>query len=226
MMVTLRRGSACSRNQPTTAWPASWYATNAFSWGDITLFFFSSPPITLSVACSKSTNSTASFPVLAAIIAASLHKFAMSAPANPGVRAASLSDKKEILSLSVRGFRWTSNICRLPLMSGLSTRIWRSNRPGRSKALSRMSTLFVPANTTTPVCSLKPSISTRSWLSVFSRSSLPPPKPPLLRLRPTASISSMNTMQGALCRAFANRSRTREGPTPTNISMKSEPDML
>mmetsp|Transcript_52514 Transcript_52514/g.137636 ORF Transcript_52514/g.137636 Transcript_52514/m.137636 type:complete len:243 (+) Transcript_52514:1031-1759(+) len=110
-------------------------------------------------------------------------------------------------------------------MSGLSMLIWRSKRPGRSKAGSRMSTRLVPARMTMPVSGLKPSISTSSWFSVFSRSSLPPPKPPLPRARPTASISSMKTMHGALARAWLKRSRTREAPTPTNISMKSEPDM-
>ena len=42
---------------------------------------------------------------------------------------------------------------------------------------------------------------------------------------PTASSSSMNTMQGALLLACSNRSRTREAPTPTNISTNSEPDI-
>jgi hypothetical protein len=37
------------------------------------------------------------------------------------------------------------------------------------------------------------------------------------------SISSMKTMAGACLRAVANRSRTRLAPTPTNISMKSDP---
>ena len=36
--------------------------------------------------------------------------------------------------------------------------------------------------------------------------------------------SPMKIMDGAWARACANRSRTRAGPTPTNISMKSEPD--
>ena len=91
--------------------------------------------------------------------------------------------------------------------------------------LSRMSFLLVPASTTTPSVVLNPSISTRSWLSVFSRSSLPPLNLPEPRLRPTASISSMNTMHGACARACTNRSRTRDGPTPTNISRKSLPLM-
>ena len=70
----------------------------------------------------------------------------------------------------------------------------------------------------------KPSISTSSWLSVCSRSSCPPPRP-APRWRPTASISSMKMMQGEFCLACSNRSRTREAPTPTNISTKSEPEI-
>ena len=70
----------------------------------------------------------------------------------------------------------------------------------------------------------KPSISTRSWLSVCSRSSWPPPRP-APRWRPTASISSMKMMQGEFCLACSKRSRTRLAPTPTNISTKSEPEI-
>mmetsp|Transcript_14482 Transcript_14482/g.36002 ORF Transcript_14482/g.36002 Transcript_14482/m.36002 type:complete len:234 (+) Transcript_14482:508-1209(+) len=110
-------------------------------------------------------------------------------------------------------------------MSGVSTVIVRSKRPGRSSALSRMSGRFVPASTTTPVVVAKPSISTSSWFSVFSRSSCPPIAPPRPRARPMASISSMKMMEGDCVRACANRSLTRAGPTPTNISMKSDPEM-
>ena len=90
---------------------------------------------------------------------------------------------------------------------------------------SRMSTRFVAASTMMPSFTPKPSISTSSWLSVCSRSSWPPPIPVPRRLA-TASISSMNTIQGEFFFASSNRSRTREAPTPTNISTKSEPEML
>ena len=43
--------------------------------------------------------------------------------------------------------------------------------------------------------------------------------------RPIASISSIKMMQGAFSLACLNKSRTREAPTPTNISTKSDPDM-
>jgi hypothetical protein len=52
-----------------------------------------------------------------------------------------------------------------------------------------------------------------------------PPPMPAPRWRPTASISSMKMMQGEFCLACSKRSRTREAPTPTNISTKSEPEM-
>ena len=60
---------------------------------------------------------------------------------------------------------------------------------------------------------------------MFSLSSLPP-KPVFLPLaRPTASISSIKTIQGAFSLACLNRSRTRDAPTPTNISTKSDPEI-
>ena len=70
----------------------------------------------------------------------------------------------------------------------------------------------------------KPSISTSIWLSVCSLSSCPPPSPVPLLLA-TASISSINTIQGAFFLASLNKSRTLEAPTPTNISTKSEPEI-
>ena len=70
-----------------------------------------------------------------------------------------------------------------------------------------------------------PSISTSIWFNVCSRSSCPPPIPVPLRLA-TASISSINTIHGAFFLASSNKSRTRDAPTPTNISTKSEPEIL
>mmetsp|Transcript_18256 Transcript_18256/g.31236 ORF Transcript_18256/g.31236 Transcript_18256/m.31236 type:complete len:240 (-) Transcript_18256:877-1596(-) len=110
-------------------------------------------------------------------------------------------------------------------MVGRVTSTCLSNRPGLSKALSRMSALLVAANTMTEVSVENPSISTSSWLRVLSLSSLPPPILPCLFL-PTASISSMKMIAGALDLAFLKRSLTLEAPTPTNISTKSEPEMV
>ena len=100
----------------------------------------------------------------------------------------------------------------------------RSKRPGRSSALSKDSGLLVAAKITTPLLPSKPSISLSSWFRVCSRSSLPP-NWPLSRRLPIASISSMNTMQGAFSCACLNKSRTRAAPMPTNISTNSLPLM-
>ncbi len=163
-----------------------------------------------------------SLPSRAASSAASLQTLASSAPAKPGVCPArrSMSSSGASVRLSV----WTFRMAARSRRSGRSMRIWRSKRPGRSRAESRMSGRFVAAIRMTPLSVLKPSISTSSWLSVFSRSSLPPMIVPRPRERPTASISSMKMMQGAFSLACLKRSRTRAAPTPTNISTKSEPE--
>mmetsp|Transcript_13904 Transcript_13904/g.36518 ORF Transcript_13904/g.36518 Transcript_13904/m.36518 type:complete len:226 (-) Transcript_13904:777-1454(-) len=224
-METFITGSACSSIQPQMAWPASWYATTLRSCGSMTRSFLSRPAITRSMAASKCSGSTLLASRRAAMRAASLQTLAISAPLKPGVRAESFLEVGSISPSSSRHLRCTWKISVRPLMSGLSTTTWRSKRPGRSSAGSSTSARLVPARTTTPLEGEKPSISMSSWLRVFSRSSLPPLKPPLPRARPTASISSMKTRHGALARAWAKRSRTRLGPTPTNISMKSDPEM-
>ena len=113
----------------------------------------------------------------------------------------------------------------LPCTSGLPTTTLRSKRPGRRIAGSRMSTRFVAAMTIIPSLTPNPSISTSNWFNVCSRSSWPPPIPVPLRLA-TASISSIKIMQGAFFLASSNKSRTLEAPTPTNISTKSDPEMV
>mmetsp|Transcript_28266 Transcript_28266/g.72366 ORF Transcript_28266/g.72366 Transcript_28266/m.72366 type:complete len:270 (-) Transcript_28266:679-1488(-) len=224
-MDTLSSGEACLRNQPATAWPASWCATRVFSSTVITFDRRSSPPMTRSIAAWKSTSSTASLFVRAAKSAASLTTLAISAPEKPGVRLARVSESSfSSWSSASRSFgRYTRKISARPAMSGAPISIWRSKRPGRRSAESSVSGRLVPARTTTWPEVVKPSISTSSWLSVFSRSSLPPIMPPRPRAFPMASISSIHTMHGCIDLACAKRSRTREGPTPTNISMKSDP---
>ena len=59
---------------------------------------------------------------------------------------------------------------------------------------------------------------------MLSLSSFPPPNFPCLFL-PTASISSINIIDGAFYLAFLNKSLTLEAPTPTNISTKSDPEI-
>ncbi len=55
---------------------------------------------------------------------------------------------------------------------------------------------------------------------MFSLSESPPLPRLLPRAFPTASISSIYKMQGAFSRACANRSRTRDGPTPVGLRKK------
>src|SRR5262249_33771960 len=54
----------------------------------------------------------------------------------------------------------------------------------------------------------------------------PLPPNPTRRWRPTASISSTQTMQGLVFFASTNRSRTRPAPTPTKSSTNSDPEAL
>ena len=183
----------------------------------------SAPIMILSFAFSISNMVTVRWLPRAANSAASLTKFANSAPEKPGVpRAITLAF---ISSAAGTLRKCTSNICSRPRMSGKPTITCRSKRPGRNNAGSNTSGRFVAAMTITPSLSSKPSISTSNWFKVCSRSSFPPPTP-APRCRPTASISSIKIMQGACFFACSNISRTREAPTPTNISTKSDPEMV
>ena len=159
---------------------------------------------------------------LAEMIAASFIRFSKSAPVNPAVVWATL--RRSTSSLKGFSLECTFKISSLPFTSGRPTATLRSKRPGRRIAGSRISTRLVAAITIMPSLTPKPSISTSNWFNVCSLSSCPPPIPVPLR-RATASISSMKTIHGAFFFASSNRSRTREAPTPTNISTKSEPEM-
>ena len=146
----------------------------------------------------------------------------MSAPVSPTVPSASRCMSTS--SASGTFFVCTSNNAIRAFWLGRSTVTWRSKRPGRRSAGSSTSGRFVAASTITDSVGLKPSISLRIWLSVCSRSSWPPPSP-APRIRPTASISSMNKIAGEASLAVLNRSRTRDAPTPTNIWINSLPEM-
>mmetsp|Transcript_50517 Transcript_50517/g.109528 ORF Transcript_50517/g.109528 Transcript_50517/m.109528 type:complete len:350 (-) Transcript_50517:298-1347(-) len=158
-------------------------------------------------------------------MAASFIRLASEAPEKPIVRLATMSS----CTSSAMGLprECTLRMARRPSLSGRSTGTRRSKRPGRSSAESSTSARLVAAMTMTPALPSKPSISVRIWLSVCSRSSLPPPMPPRLppaRCRPTASISSIKTMHGAFFFASEKSERMRAAPTPTNISTNSEPE--
>ena len=149
--------------------------------------------MTLSFASSNSFSVTILLLFLAANKAASFTKFAKSAPEKPGVPLAivlKLTSGDILIFLTC-----TFKIFSLPIMSGFETTTCLSNLPGLSNAGSKTSGLFVAAIIITPSLVSKPSISTNNWFNVCSLSSLPPPRP-APRLRPTASISSINIMHG------------------------------
>mmetsp|Transcript_10651 Transcript_10651/g.28445 ORF Transcript_10651/g.28445 Transcript_10651/m.28445 type:complete len:262 (-) Transcript_10651:908-1693(-) len=216
-IVALCTGSAPCVNMATNAWPPSWYAVSVRVSRLITALLRSAPIKILSLACSKCSMHTALAPCSAALSAAMFARFASSAPEKPGV-------PRAMMSRSTLGDNGISLVCerkiwRRPSTSGSGTTTCRSKRPGRTRALSRLSGKLVAPMTMMPSLGLKPSSSTSSWLSVIFIYcwSLG------LREPPIASISSMNTMHGEFFLAAVNNSRTRRAPTPTNISSNSLP---
>mmetsp|Transcript_13059 Transcript_13059/g.33540 ORF Transcript_13059/g.33540 Transcript_13059/m.33540 type:complete len:305 (+) Transcript_13059:600-1514(+) len=200
------------------ACPPSWYAVS-FSPSSVTTALLRSAPIMIrSLANSKSASPTSVLLSVLALMAAILTTLDRSAPEKPGVPLATISTSTP--GASGTFLRWSLRIWVRPLTSGLGTTTWRSNLPGRVRALSSTSGKFVAAMTTMPSAELKPSISDRSWLSVmrmycWSLGFL---------LAPIASISSIKMMQGLRFLADSNRSLTLLAPTPTYISSNSLPD--
>mmetsp|Transcript_67927 Transcript_67927/g.162622 ORF Transcript_67927/g.162622 Transcript_67927/m.162622 type:complete len:202 (-) Transcript_67927:569-1174(-) len=119
---------------------------------------------------------------------------------------------------------WIAKIRRLVVKSGIGNSILRSIRPGRSRAGSRVSIRFVASSTLTSPRESKPSswFSSSSIVRWISRS---PPEVESYRLVPTASISSMNTIEGACSSARRNISRTSFGPSPRYFWISSDPTM-
>ena len=189
----------------------------------MTIDLLSAPIITLSFASSNSWDVTILLFFLAANNAASLTKLARSAPENPGVP---LAIVLKFTSGDIEIFlAWTFKIFSRPIISGFETTTCLSNLPGLKSAGSKTSGLLVAAIIITPSFVSNPSISTSNWFNVCSLSSLPPPKPAPLLL-PTASISSMKIMHGECFLPCSNISLTLEAPTPTNISTKSDPEIV
>ena len=154
-----------------------------------------------------------------AIIADSFKIFSSSAPVNPAVSSAILS--KLTLSDNFLFLLWIFKISNLPFKSGVGIVILLSNLPGLNKALSNISGLFVAAKTIIVSSELNPSISTNNWFNVWLFSVSAPLFDVLLE--PIASISSINTIQGANFLAFSNNFLTLDAPNPANISINSDP---
>src|SRR5437870_3910107 len=116
----------------------------SFSFSEITRDLRCGPAITRSIASSTSSMLMSCRLRRADRRAASLMTLARSAPVKPGVRRATVSR----LTSSARGLprAWTFMMASRPLRSGRSTVTWRSKRPGRSRAGSRMSGRLVAAD--------------------------------------------------------------------------------
>ena len=115
---------------------------------------------------------------------------------------------------------------RRPLTSGRPMPTFRSNRPGLKIAGSRISTRFVAAITMIPLIHTETIHLNQKLVQCLLSFVMAAAHTGTPLRRATASISSINTIHGACFFASSNKSRTREAPTPTNISTKSEPEML
>mmetsp|Transcript_107853 Transcript_107853/g.214308 ORF Transcript_107853/g.214308 Transcript_107853/m.214308 type:complete len:268 (+) Transcript_107853:464-1267(+) len=194
MIVALCTGSAPLLPMEISVWPPSWYAVNFFSWSLIGLRR-SRPTTTLSNASSRYRIGTAARSSAEDRTAAMLRILKRSAPVIPAVRRAMVCSSTLFSRTSFDAY--ISRISSRPLISGIGTTTCRSKRPGRVSALSRDSAKFVAQMTTMPLFCSKPSSSTSNWFSVILTALLSR----FERFEPTASISSMNTMQGACLRA-------------------------
>mmetsp|Transcript_9653 Transcript_9653/g.18181 ORF Transcript_9653/g.18181 Transcript_9653/m.18181 type:complete len:201 (+) Transcript_9653:1398-2000(+) len=159
-----------------------------------------------------------------ASMADSFIRLMMSAPVHPAHPRAIMCQSTSPLMVLSRAC--TLRICSRPSTPGKGKCRTRSKRPGLVSASSSTLGRLVAASTTMPLLSSNPSISVSIWLMVLVCSSLPmDPGPETARVRdaPMASNSSMKMMHGAFSRAFSNKLRTRDAPTPTNISVNSDP---
>ena len=189
-IVTLCSGSAWGSIAATSAWPASWYAqfTRSFS------RHHERPPLDahqhlVARRVEVSPRHDRAPPCAAASSAASLTRLARSAPEKPGVPRA--------IGAQVHAGR-ERHLARVhledrlpPLHVGRADRTWRSKRPGRSSAGSRIPAGWSPRSRRSLVggepVHLDEQLIERLFTLLVAQG-WPP------RLRPTASSSSMNTM--------------------------------
>ena len=118
--------------------------------------------------------------------------------------------------------RYNLNKSFLSCIFGLSKIIFLSNLPDLNKAGSKTLIILDAAIISISSVSENPSISTSKLLRVDPCSLCPPNPPPVLFL-PIASISSINIIDGEFFLAKLNNSLILFAPTPTYISIKSEP---
>ena len=123
--------------------------------------------------------------------------------------------------------RYFEKISLAACLSGRSTLILRSKRPGRNTAGSMRSCRLLAPITMTFSRDSKPSSSERNWATTVISTSDEIPEP---RTRNSESISSKKTITGvvsvAFSRAFLNTSRIFDSVSPTYLFRSSGPLML
>jgi len=152
--------------------------------------------------------------------AASLTRLARSAPEKPGVPRARVRTSTSAASGTLR--MCTRMIFSRPETSGLGTTTWRSKRPGRSSAGQHVGAVG-RGDQDDAFVGLEAVHLDQQLFSVCSRSSLPPPRP----ARDAAdSVDFIDEDDAGAFFCLFEHVGTRDAPTPTNISTKSEPEMV
>mmetsp|Transcript_5107 Transcript_5107/g.17935 ORF Transcript_5107/g.17935 Transcript_5107/m.17935 type:complete len:216 (+) Transcript_5107:68-715(+) len=175
---------------------------------------------TFSLAFLKSACVTFILRSLSARSPASVHTALMSAPESSSLAMTNSSrfTSSDRVILPV----WIWKILLLVFASGKGNSILRSILPGLSRAGSRLSILLVAMMTLTSLRASNPSIWFKSS-SMVLWISLSPPEVESYLLVPTASISSMKTIDGDISSATLKSSLTSLGPSPRYFWMSSDP---
>ena len=119
-------------------------------------------------------------------------------------------------------FAWMRRMLARPSRSGRENSIFRSIRPGRMSAGSRVEGRLVANMTLMLPLESKPSSCVMSS-NIVLWTSLSPPAPSSNLAPPMASISSKKMMQAFFVRAISNSSRTIRAPSPTYFWTSSLP---
>mmetsp|Transcript_64602 Transcript_64602/g.104479 ORF Transcript_64602/g.104479 Transcript_64602/m.104479 type:complete len:245 (-) Transcript_64602:711-1445(-) len=176
--------------------------------------------ITLATAISKSSCVTCTRRSRSAYMPDSVHTALISAPEAPGSFSAIFAKSIPLIKFILR--EWILRMSARAASFGFGNSIFLSIRPGRMSASSRMSRRFVAMSTLMLDADSNPS----SWLSnssIVRWISRSPPDVESYLLVPTASISSMKTMDGACSSARRNISLTSFGPSPRYFWISSDP---
>mmetsp|Transcript_49545 Transcript_49545/g.112472 ORF Transcript_49545/g.112472 Transcript_49545/m.112472 type:complete len:296 (+) Transcript_49545:497-1384(+) len=149
--------------------------------------------------------------------------FRMSAPLKSSASFTTLS--KSMSPFLVMGPEWIFKMSSRCASFGKGISIFRSSRPGRKRAGSRMSGRLVAMTILTAPLVSKPSICASSSMSVrwISRSA---EVPSLKRDPPIASISSMKMTHGWWSRAYPNISRMTRADSPMYLSTMADATTL